>query len=267
MRSNIPKNNNNSTNNSSSDSFYQQYNPSFDKLQQKKRFQQKPKQPLSSYESVWDDSESAIPRKANVDSIHTSTNHNNFSAQSFDSQVNNLNSKKSNSKLYTFYDYINKKNNNTNNNNEERLNLDNKSKNNANPYSRYSYNNNSNNNTSNNNNNNNSFEESNYNDIIELNTPVFEKKKFQTNKTVSPPLSPLSEPYYMTMPISSGFGGYTGTTRRKPQPKVRKTKINFKFFETCFDGNFFLHPFLSSPAFIQIFWKAIRYIFYSTGHI
>ena len=64
-----------------------------------------------------------------------------------------------------------------------------------------------------------------------MNTPVFEENKFKTSsetynkRRVSPSsslsVSPLADPYYITMPISSGFGGYTGTTRRKPQPKVK----------------------------------------------
>jgi hypothetical protein len=231
MRSNIPRNNINNTNNSISDSFYQPPKPPFNN--QRQRIQQKPKQPLSSYESEWDDSSeaAAVRRKVEFDSNPTFRNHNSStSISTLDSKVNKLNSTKSNSKLYTFYDYINKKNNTSNNNNnnknsEDRLNLDNKRKNNANPYSRYSYNSNNNNNI------NNSFEESNYNEIIELNTPVFEENKFQTSseaynrRRVSPssplPVSPLADPYYITMPISSGFGGYTGTTRRKPQPKVK----------------------------------------------
>lgn len=39
----------------------------------------------------------------------------------------------------------------------------------------------------------------------------------ETNNTS---VSPLPQSYYITMPISSGFGGYTNTTRRRPPPKV-----------------------------------------------
>ena len=156
-----------------------------------------------------------------------SSNHNKNNFLNNKNPINNTDShisnqtqtQKSNSKLYTFYDYINKNKSQVNSNldnNANRL-IKNTDINSTNQQQQQQFHNATNNNYYLNS----EFEESTNGDIIELNTPLFERRNatFRPREPIDR-FSPLPEPHYITMPISSGFGGYTGTTRRKPQPKV-----------------------------------------------
>lgn len=164
--------------------------------------------------SNWDDNIEIETR--DTDSISDNNNNNSYiSSKNYNnSNTQQVYNKKPNSKLYTFYDYINKKQDNPNNEKSKTL-LNKKldSPNNS------LYNENYNTNTNNNNNTRAISEE-----IIELNTPQYNTRDYRDTIKREPirfsSLTPLPEPRYITMPISSGFGGYTGTTRRKPAPKV-----------------------------------------------
>ena len=169
-----------------------------------------------------------------------SSNHNKNNFLNNKNPINNTDShisnqtqtqtQKSNSKLYTFYDYINKNKSQVNSNldnNANRL-IKNTDINSTNQQQQQFHNA-----TNNNYYLNSEFEESTNGDIIELNTPLFERRNatFRPREPIDR-FSPLPEPHYITMPISSGFGGYTGTTRRKPQPKVIVFFVLFCFVDS-----------------------------------
>ena len=168
-----------------------------------------------------------------------SSNHNKNNFLNNKNPINNTDShisnqtqtQKSNSKLYTFYDYINKNKSQVNSNldnNANRL-IKNTDINSTNQQQQQQFHNATNNNYYLNS----EFEESTNGDIIELNTPLFERRNatFRPREPIDR-FSPLPEPHYITMPISSGFGGYTGTTRRKPQPKVIVFFVLFCFVDS-----------------------------------
>jgi hypothetical protein len=117
-------------------------------------------------------------------------------------------------KLYTFYDYINK-------NKEENFNNANSS--NLNQIKTTVYNNNSQEL-------NKGFDYS-RNQVLNNNNNSFNQNQriqsYKVNSKEDTLNQEEDEDILITqMPISSGFGGYTGTTRRKPQPKV--------IFSICF---------------------------------
>ena len=117
-------------------------------------------------------------------------------------------------KLYTFYDYINK-------NKEENFNNANSS--NLNQIKTTVYNNNSQDL-------NKGFDYS-RNQVLNNNNNSFNQNQriqsYKVNSKEDTLNQEEDEDILITqMPISSGFGGYTGTTRRKPQPKV--------IFSICF---------------------------------
>jgi hypothetical protein len=126
-------------------------------------------------------------------------------------QQHEQSNQKNKPKLYTFYDYIHKnKEENFNNANSPSLN-----------HIKPSVYNNINN--SSNLNNKKSFDYSrnqvlnNTNNNFDQNQRIHSYRLKQEEET---PNQENEDILITQMPISSGFGGYTGTTRRKPQPKV-----------------------------------------------
>lgn len=174
------------------------YNNNTNNFGNKNNYQAAPKNNKNIPDFHWDDDPIEIETR-DADSIKSDTANN-----------------KQKPKLYTFYDYMNK--------NKQQQQSPNSSNNNSNRNgNRVSSNTNYNNNNNHRNVAPRNIEKQTQNNNLE----VVPYRNTDYDSPDSDFDSDIPEPVYITMPISSGFGGYTNTTRRKVFTYLKSSHVAF----------------------------------------